>query len=71
MDFQQKQAQLDQQKWEDSIFAGEDTCGTYDFCKYCKRDEEQPCARAFYRAKEGRIPFAKMTVRRVMKTQGE
>lgn len=29
--------------------AGHDTCGEYDFCAYCKGEEEFPCARAYDR----------------------
>lgn len=40
------QAEFDVVKWLDSEATGVDTCGTYDFCKYCKKDRVNPCQRA-------------------------
>ena len=49
MDFKTQQEQFDNQKWYDSILAGEDKCGSYDFCVKCCRTEKYPCARAAHR----------------------
>ena len=46
MDYKAWQENFDQKKWKDSIIAGEDTCGSYDFCVKCKKAESEPCARA-------------------------
>ena len=40
MDFKMQQEQFDNQKWYDSILAGEDKCGSYDFCVKCCRTEK-------------------------------
>ena len=58
MSFQEWQNEFDQKKWIDSIIAGEDTCGSYEFCVKCNKDEENPCARAFSRFKNPRIRIA-------------
>ena len=49
MDFKSQQARFDIQKWYDSIVAGQDCCGTYDFCCKCCKTEKYPCARAAHR----------------------
>ena len=51
MNFQEWQNDFDKTKWIDSIIAGEDTCGTYEFCGKCKKEGATPCARAFDRFK--------------------
>ncbi len=50
MDFKSQQDKFDDIKWYDSILAGYDRCGSYDFCGSCDKSEENPCARAAYRA---------------------
>ncbi len=52
MDFKSQQEKFDEIKWYDSIVAGEDRCGSYDFCVGCDKKESFPCARAAYRARE-------------------
>ncbi len=52
MDFKAQQEKFDDIKWYDSIVAGFDRCGTYDFCSVCDKAEENPCARAAYRCKK-------------------
>ena len=47
MDLQQWQAEFDNKKWIDSLVAGGDVCGSYEFCVKCNKDDEFPCARAF------------------------
>ena len=42
----EKQAKFDKQKWIDSEIAGHDTCGTYDYCAKCNKENEFPCAMA-------------------------
>ena len=49
MDFREAQLEFDNVKWFDSIIAGEDRCGSYDFCEDCDKEEEDPCARAMDR----------------------
>lgn len=55
----EKQKELDQIKWDDSQKAGADTCGEYEFCKYCKKEEENPCANALRRSKKNSAKRAK------------
>lgn len=43
------QAKMDLQKWLDSETNHVDMCGKYDYCIYCVRREETPCANAFER----------------------
>ena len=49
MDFKTQQANFDTQKWYDSLLAGEDKCGSYEFCDRCCNPEKYPCARAAHR----------------------
>ena len=49
MNFKLRQKEFDDVKWYDSILAGEDRCGTYDFCEKCDQTQKNPCARAEYR----------------------
>ena len=58
MNFKNEQKRMDDLKWYDSIVAGEDRCGTYDFCSVCKKEEEYPCAHAEYRYRNGLIRIA-------------
>ncbi len=51
MDFKSEQEKFDGVKWYDSIVAGEDRCGSYDFCTFCNKEESEPCARAAYRSR--------------------
>ena len=39
-----QQKKFDGVKWFDSIRAGDDQCGSYDFCVECRKDESNPCA---------------------------
>lgn len=36
-------------KYKDSQKVGKDTCGTYEFCKYCNKKNKYPCAAAIYK----------------------
>ena len=58
MDFKTKQKQYDDMKWYDSIWAGEDKCGSYEYCGNCRKDEKYPCARAAHRYYNGYIRLA-------------
>ncbi len=49
MDFKTMQCQIDDRKWYDSVLAGEDKCGNYDFCVKCSKSDKYPCARAAHR----------------------
>ncbi|MDE7100818.1 MAG: hypothetical protein K2O05_03085 [Anaeroplasmataceae bacterium] len=42
----QQQRKIDYDKWLDSERKKKDMCGTYDFCKYCDKTKENPCANA-------------------------
>ncbi len=63
MDFKNRQDQFDNVKWYDSIVAGEDKCGSYEFCTKCRKNEPFPCARAAHRYSNGYIRLA--VIRRV------
>ena len=43
----EKQNEFDKKKWEDSLAAGHDTCGEYDYCAKCNKSHEYPCAKAY------------------------
>ncbi len=43
------QHKLDMNKWLDSEIKGEDMCGRYNYCAYCDRDDDLPCAEAYER----------------------
>ena len=49
MSFKIRQKEFDDVKWYDSVLAGEDRCGSYNFCAKCDKDQKYPCARAEYR----------------------
>ena len=40
------QNDFDVEKWFDSIVAGIDCCGNYEFCEKCDKNKKYPCARA-------------------------
>ena len=58
MDFKSRQEQFDNIKWYDSVLAGEDKCGSYEFCVKCRKSEAYPCARAWHRYNNGYIRLA-------------
>lgn len=64
MDFKRIQDEFDLVKWYDSIVAGEDCCGSYEFCDKCHKDEENPCAHAMQRLEKGYVRVAVVSVRR-------
>ena len=55
----QLQGMIDLKKWYDSESCGHDTCGTYEFCRYCDKSLPQPCACAYEKAEEGQKPIQK------------
>ncbi len=63
MDFKSQQARFDDIKWYDSIVAGCDRCGSYDFCSVCDKTETEPCARATYRYKNGKTRIATILIK--------
>ena len=65
MTLQEKQNVFDKIKWYDSIRAGEDTCGKYDFCARCRKMDEYPCARAAERLDRGFVRIAVVRCRYV------
>lgn len=59
MDFKKQQDRFDVIKWYDSILAGYDRCGSYEFCGVCNKDIDNPCARAAYKyRKKGWVSIA-------------
>ena len=64
MDLKKQQEALDEVKWFDSIVAGEDTCGTYDFCSFCDKSLENPCACAMrkYKRKNGCLATIRLKI---------
>lgn len=52
MELKEVQERFDLEKCNDSRIAGRDTCGDYEFCGCCVKDEEYPCARARQRYEE-------------------
>ena len=47
MDYSKKQYELDVQKWYDSETKCHDTCGEYNYCKSCNKNNTYPCAYAY------------------------
>ena len=58
MNLKNRQKEFDEVKWYDSILAGEDRCGSYEFCIKCNKKEKYPCARAEYKYNTGYIRIA-------------
>ena len=58
MNFKKQQEKFDDVKWFDSIQAGSDKCGSYEFCGECRKSEPYPCARAAHRHANGYIRIA-------------
>lgn len=64
MDYKLQQAKMDDIKWYDSIVAGEDRCGSYDFCVKCNKENKYPCARAKLRYEHGLVRIASIVCHR-------
>jgi len=58
MDFKAEQEKFDKIKWLDSVQAGKDMCGSYEFCGNCKKQLQNPCARAANSYQNGYIRIA-------------
>lgn len=56
--YKSEQDKFDNTKWYDSILAGEDRCGTYEFCGKCRKEELYPCAKAMHRNAKGGVRVA-------------
>ena len=54
MALSKKQKELDQIKWYIGNELGGDPCGTFEYCEYCKKEEENPCEKALKRYKESK-----------------
>lgn len=55
------QEKLDMQKWFDSETRHYDMCGDYDYCAFCDKSEQTPCANAFERMTEQAQPKQSLT----------
>ncbi len=55
------QSNIDDKKWYESENKKKDLCGTYDFCAYCDKSKENPCANAceLMNSKEVEVELAK------------
>lgn len=58
MNYKKQQERFDNIKWYDSVVAGEDRCGSYDFCVKCRKQEKFPCARAANEYEKGYVRIA-------------
>lgn len=50
LSLKERQKRLDLKKWLDSNEQTKDTCGTYEYCKFCNKTETYPCAKAYIKA---------------------
>lgn len=46
------QERLDIKKYEDSVNANADACGSYYYCKNCNKKNKYPCASAYLKSKK-------------------
>ncbi len=65
MDLTTQQKRFDDIKWYDSIVAGCDRCGSYDFCAVCDKAQPNPCARAaeVYARQNGWVRIATVRIK--------
>ena len=63
MTLKEEQTQFDQIKWNESVEANEDKCGSYEFCGICNKNVSYPCARASSRYARKAIQVATVTVK--------
>ena len=47
LSLKERQKRLDLKKWLDSKSEQKDTCGSYDYCQFCDKLVQYPCAKAF------------------------
>ena len=64
MTLKQEQKKFDELKWFDSIAAGEDRCGSYEFCAECNKTNTYPCARAARKYTRGVFRIASIIVKK-------
>ena len=64
MTLKEEQRRFDDVKWFDSIEAGKDKCGDYEFCVECNKDLTYPCARAARRFTRGVFRIATIIIKR-------
>ena len=64
MTLKEEQRRFDDLKWFDSIKAGEDKCGSYEFCAVCNKSLTYPCARAARRVARGVFRIATIIIKR-------
>ncbi|MBQ8885473.1 MAG: hypothetical protein IJY62_03805 [Clostridia bacterium] len=55
MELKEIQERFDLEKCNDSRIAGKDTCGEYEFCVCCDKEEEYPCANARVRYEQAAV----------------
>lgn len=67
MTYEKQQKLFDDVKWFDSIQAGEDRCGSYEFCVSCKKTLTYPCARAARKHADGTVRVAVVRKKRTTK----
>lgn len=65
MTLREKQDAFDKIKWYDSIRADRDTCGGYEFCRRCRKEDDYPCAQAAERFDRGFVRIATVRIRYV------
>lgn len=72
----EKQTALDEEKWLKSESLGRDVCGEFEYCKFCDKGMEFPCANAHNlyeadlneKAKKEKASVSKSTVKSATKT---
>lgn len=71
MDYSKKQEELDLIKWIDSEIKNYDTCGEYNYCANCNKENAYPCAYAyetFYNAYKANNALKKTTNKTIKTT---
>ena len=63
MNYKREQDKFDVTKWFDSILAGQDRCGSYEFCVKCNKANKYPCARAQRHYEYGLVRLAVVSYR--------
>lgn len=67
MTLEKQQKYFDDAKWFDSIQAGADRCGSYEFCNSCNKKLSYPCARAAKKSAAGAVRVAVVRKKRTAK----
>ena len=63
MDYSKRQEELDVIKWVDSETKNYDTCGEYEYCSNCNKNEAYPCAYAYEKYFSAYKAAAKLTTK--------